>query len=140
MTQLRFAVPCLFGLEGLVGDELRKLKMQDVQVYLTRLRHILGKYWPVALVAAVGCLLLCWPSGERETTESEPAAQTAEREKPDIAGQMPLPWWQKPCSTPGKSLPSPRVAKAALYSSAAVPLAVGTAKTGPSVENPWESR
>jgi len=29
---IRFMIPCLFGLEGLVGDELRKLKMQDVQV------------------------------------------------------------------------------------------------------------
>ena len=32
MTQLRFAVPCLFGLEGLVGDELRRLDMENVQV------------------------------------------------------------------------------------------------------------
>ena len=32
MTDLRFAVPCLFGLEGLVGDELRRLDMTDVQV------------------------------------------------------------------------------------------------------------
>ena len=32
MTELRFAVPCLFGLEGLVGDELRRLDMKDVQV------------------------------------------------------------------------------------------------------------
>jgi len=29
---LTFAIPCLFGLEGLVGDELRKLDLQDVQV------------------------------------------------------------------------------------------------------------
>ena len=27
-----FYIPCLFGLEGLVGDELRRLHMQDVQV------------------------------------------------------------------------------------------------------------
>ena len=32
MTKLRFAVPCLFGLEGLVGDELRRLDMEEVQV------------------------------------------------------------------------------------------------------------
>ena len=32
MTDLRFAVPCMFGLEGLVGDELRRLDMKDVQV------------------------------------------------------------------------------------------------------------
>jgi len=29
---LTFAIPCLFGLEGLVGDELRRLELQDVQV------------------------------------------------------------------------------------------------------------
>ena len=32
MNQLRFAVPCLFGLEGLAGDELRRMDMEDVQV------------------------------------------------------------------------------------------------------------
>ncbi|MCI9317334.1 MAG: class I SAM-dependent RNA methyltransferase [Oscillospiraceae bacterium] len=29
---LTFAIPCLFGLEGLVGDELRRLGLQDVRV------------------------------------------------------------------------------------------------------------
>ncbi len=29
---LTFAIPCLFGLEGLVGDELRRLDLKDVQV------------------------------------------------------------------------------------------------------------
>ena len=32
MTNLKFAVPCLFGLEGLVGDELRRLDMENVAV------------------------------------------------------------------------------------------------------------
>ena len=32
MTNLRFAVPCLFGLEGLAGDELRRMDMEDVSV------------------------------------------------------------------------------------------------------------
>ena len=32
MTNLEFAVPCLFGLEGLAGDELRRLNMEDVRV------------------------------------------------------------------------------------------------------------
>ena len=27
-----FAVPCLFGLEGLVGDELRRMKLENVRV------------------------------------------------------------------------------------------------------------
>ena len=26
------AVPCLFGLEGLVGDELRRMKLENVRV------------------------------------------------------------------------------------------------------------
>ncbi len=32
MTDLQFAVPCLFGLEGLAGEELRRLHMDNVQV------------------------------------------------------------------------------------------------------------
>ena len=32
MEQLQFAVPCLFGLEGLAGDELRRLNMENVRV------------------------------------------------------------------------------------------------------------
>ena len=32
MTTLKFAVPCLFGLEGLAGDELRRLNMENVTV------------------------------------------------------------------------------------------------------------
>ena len=32
MSQFEFAVPCLFGLEGLAGDELRRLDMENVRV------------------------------------------------------------------------------------------------------------
>ena len=32
MKDLEFCVPCLFGLEGLVGDELKRLGMEDVRV------------------------------------------------------------------------------------------------------------
>ena len=32
MDELRFAVPCLFGLEGLAGDELRRMGIENVQV------------------------------------------------------------------------------------------------------------
>ncbi len=32
MNQLQFAVPCLFGLEGLAGDELRRMDLENVQV------------------------------------------------------------------------------------------------------------
>ena len=32
MNNLKFAVPCLFGLEGLVGDELRRLSLENVAV------------------------------------------------------------------------------------------------------------
>ena len=31
-TMLTFAIPCLFGLEGLVGDEVRRLGLREVQV------------------------------------------------------------------------------------------------------------
>ena len=32
MNQMEFCVPCLFGLEGIAGDELRRLKIDDVRV------------------------------------------------------------------------------------------------------------
>ena len=32
MEKFTMAVPCLFGLEGLVGDELRRLGMEQVKV------------------------------------------------------------------------------------------------------------
>ena len=32
MKEMQFAVPTLFGLEGLAGDELRRMKMEDVRV------------------------------------------------------------------------------------------------------------
>ena len=32
MTDLQFAAPCLFGLEGIAGDELRRLNIENVQV------------------------------------------------------------------------------------------------------------
>ena len=32
MENFTFAVPCLFGLEGLVGDELRRMNLQSVRV------------------------------------------------------------------------------------------------------------
>ncbi len=32
MNQMNFSVPCLFGLEGLAGEELRRLNMENVQV------------------------------------------------------------------------------------------------------------
>ena len=32
MSNFDFAVPCLFGLEGIAGDELRRLNMENVRV------------------------------------------------------------------------------------------------------------
>ena len=32
MNQIKFAAPCLFGLEGICGDELRRLNIENVQV------------------------------------------------------------------------------------------------------------
>ena len=38
MDQMEFSVPCLFGLEGLTGDELRRLNMDNVRVENGRVR------------------------------------------------------------------------------------------------------
>ena len=32
MSEMKFAVPCLFGLEGIAGDELRRLQIENVNV------------------------------------------------------------------------------------------------------------
>ena len=32
MSNFEFAVPCLFGLEGLAGDELKRMDMENVRV------------------------------------------------------------------------------------------------------------
>ena len=32
MTPITFYIPCLFGLEALVGDELRRLHLKDIRV------------------------------------------------------------------------------------------------------------
>ena len=32
MTNLQYVAPCLFGLEGIAGDELRRLGMENVKV------------------------------------------------------------------------------------------------------------
>ena len=32
MSNFEFSVPCLFGLEGIAGDELRRLNMENVRV------------------------------------------------------------------------------------------------------------
>ena len=53
MTDLRFAVPCLFGLEGLAGDELRRLDLQNVQVENGRVLFSGDEY---ALAKANVCL------------------------------------------------------------------------------------
>ena len=49
MDQFTFSVPCLFGLEGLVGDELRRLKLENVQVENGRVLFTGG---PEALASA----------------------------------------------------------------------------------------
>ena len=32
MSDFEFSVPCLFGLEGIAGDELRRLNIENVRV------------------------------------------------------------------------------------------------------------
>ena len=33
MEKLRFSAPCLFGLEGVLGDELRRMDAENVEVF-----------------------------------------------------------------------------------------------------------
>ena len=47
MEQLNFTVPCLFGLEGLVGDELRRMGLSDVRVE-DRRAHFTGSFFDMA--------------------------------------------------------------------------------------------
>ena len=53
MTELKFAVPCLFGLEGIAGDELRRLQIENVQVENGR---VLFTGDPYAMAKANICL------------------------------------------------------------------------------------
>ena len=58
MERLTMAVPCLFGLEGLVGDELRRMGMEQVRVEDRRV-FLKGTFspWP-GRISACG-----WASG-----------------------------------------------------------------------------
>ena len=56
--QFTFAVPCLFGLEGLVGDELRRMKLENVRVE-DRRAFFTGDF------AAMAKANLCLRMGER---------------------------------------------------------------------------
>ena len=58
MTDLKFAVPCLFGLEGIAGEELRRLDIDNVQVENGR---VLFTGDPYAMAKAN----LCLRTGER---------------------------------------------------------------------------
>ena len=53
MRELKFAVPCLFGLEGIAGDELRRLQIENVQVENGR---VLFTGDPYAMAKANICL------------------------------------------------------------------------------------
>ena len=58
MRQMEFCVPCLFGLEGIVGDELRRLDIENVRVENGR---VLFSGDEIALAKSNICLL----TGER---------------------------------------------------------------------------
>ena len=58
MENLQFIVPCLFGLEGLAGDELRRMNMENVRV---EDRRVLFTGDTTALAKAN----LCLRTGER---------------------------------------------------------------------------
>ena len=58
MTDLEFSVPCLFGLEGLAGDELRRLNIENVRVENGRVLFSGG-------VDAMAKANICLRTGER---------------------------------------------------------------------------
>ena len=58
MEKMTFAVPCLFGLEGLVGDELRRMELEDVRVENGRVLFSGDEY-------ALARANLCLRTGER---------------------------------------------------------------------------
>ena len=58
MTNLEFSVPCLFGLEGLAGDELRRLHIENVRVENGRVLFSGG-------VDAMAKANICLRTGER---------------------------------------------------------------------------
>ena len=49
MEKLTMAVPCLFGLEGLVGDELRRMKLENVRVEDRRVLTAILRIWRVRM-------------------------------------------------------------------------------------------
>ena len=53
MDKMEFSVPCLFGLEGLAGDELRRLDLENVRVENGR---VLFSGDEIALAKANVCL------------------------------------------------------------------------------------
>ena len=55
---MNFVVPCLFGLEGIAGDELRRLNMENVRVE-DRLVRFSGD------AAAMAKANICLRTGER---------------------------------------------------------------------------
>ncbi len=58
MTNLEFSVPCLFGLEGLAGDELRRLNIENVRVENGRVLFSGG-------AEALAMANICLRTGER---------------------------------------------------------------------------
>ena len=58
MENLNFVVPCLFGLEGIAGDELRRLGLENVRVE-DRLVHFTGD------LTAMAKANICLRTGER---------------------------------------------------------------------------
>ena len=70
---MQLIVPCLFGLEGLTGDELRRLNMENVRV---EDRRVLFTGDENALAKANICLRTgergwwCWPSSRPRPLKS----------------------------------------------------------------------
>ena len=79
MNEMKFLVPTLFGLEGLAGEELRRLGMENVRV---EDRRVLFTGDERALAKANIALrtgeriMVCWPSSPQRPSRSSSRACT----------------------------------------------------------------
>lgn len=87
MDQFEFAVPCLFGLEGIAGDELRRLGLENVRVENGRVLFSGDAY---AMAKANVCLrtgervLLVLADFQAKTFEGISVAGTSEARSPQV--------------------------------------------------------
>ena len=84
MSTYEFSVPCLFGLEGIAGDELRRLDIPNVRVENGRVLFS-GEARDMAKAN------ICLRTGERATDSGNPSEKTMDGFV-EITEQMELPF------------------------------------------------